>query len=150
MDGIFNVGTDAGAWFWVVKSLIVTALGVWFVFGLVFEVRTCYSKDNEVLEQEFDFKKIAFRAVIFMLAGFFCFVAFGKGSPPPVAGYEYEEGIMEMTDKAPDQKPIEEIRKEAEEIKDEHLKKVEKEGFADEAKEADDYIKKALEKSGDK
>ena len=148
MNGILNLGGDVSAWVWLIKCLIVVGVAIWFIAGIVKDLIKINKEKEDTGKTMPNWKRHLFRATIFIFAAFLLFVAFGSSEDRGVADFEKETGSLEVVNQAPDEKPIEQIRKEAQENKDEYLKKVEKESFADETKEADNYIKKALEKSG--
>jgi hypothetical protein len=73
----------------------------------------------------------------------YMFVAFPAGEPVEVTPAT-EEGMYQQTMKAPDEKPPEVLKVEAEEKKPDALKRQD-EGFEKDQAEADAYLKKAME-----
>lgn len=136
---ITNFGTGLPAWIDFAVLGLAILLGVWAVLAIIELVR---DQDNWKLR----LKPVIFRTLVLIIYCLAFFSAFGPGTPAPVL--DSDIGIMELVDKAPPQKPIEQINKEAYEKKDEFLKKQDQ-GFEEEQAEADAYLENLRKKHQD-
>jgi hypothetical protein len=133
MDWLSNFGAGAPAWVEFAISAVAVLLGIWMLLALVALFR---DPNNWKLR----WKPIVFRSVILAVFCWAFFVAFGPGAPAPPMNSDI--GIMEVVDKAPPEKSLEQIEKDSYEKKSEFLKKQDQ-GFKEEQEEADAYLDKA-------
>ena len=143
---IWNFGWNPATWIGFGAALVTLVFAVLFIRSLY---RLFGIKPYEV-DQRGGTRKRAIRNAI--IAGFslivciiFFYFGFGPGQPVKVAPVG-EEGMMKMVEEMPEEKPLEEIRKEAYEKKPEELKAQDR-GFEKEAEEADAYLDKAIKKA---
>ena len=132
IEWLLNFGTGLPAWTDFVLIGATIMLGVWIVLGVVALVKNLDDWKPKCIS-------LALKLLIFAAFCWAFYTAFGPGTAPDVL--DSDTGVMEMVDKAPDQKPTEQIEKEAYEKKDIFLKKQDQ-GFEEEQAEADAYLEK--------
>lgn len=136
-----NLAQDWMAWIWVVKASVIVALIVWLFYdalALAKESEMTYKQRHKIVWH------IALKLGGIILVVVALFMFYGPGSAPETPAAE-DDGHHKMV-MAREVPPESEIRGEAKEKKEEYLKKIEQ-GPEEARKEADDYIKKALERS---
>jgi len=137
MDQILNTGTNLNIWFNVIKFSILVILAI-IIFFQGMKVYKAYKNEGNYKKQII---WLIFPVMSFILVFIFLFVAFGSGRKLPTLE---EVAPIETIKNLPDELTKEEIIKKAMEAKPDVLKRQDS-GFAKEAQEADEYIKKALE-----
>ncbi len=140
-----NIGTGAPLWLELGKATVVLLFAVLAAgYGYQsYKAFTAGEPDKEVGKQKL--YMTAFLVILLILAIAFFYFAFGPGKkiqPAPAK----EQGIHNVVDGYPDEKSPGEIKKDAEAKKPDVLKRQD-EGFQKDAKEADAYVKKALEEA---
>ena len=131
-EWLLNFGTGLPAWTEFVLIGATVMLGVWVILAVVALARDLGNWKPRCIS-------LALKLLIFAAFCWAFYAAFGPGTAPDVL--DSDTGVMEMVDKAPDQKPTEQIEKEAYEKKDIFLKKQDQ-GFEEEQAEADAYLEK--------
>jgi len=116
-----NVGTDLGFYVWIAMSM-PTLIAMTAFFFMINIMRDAHKRGNKKL-----FNKAKWGAVVTFIVVIFVtwatFGAFGHGLEANITPTE-DDGVNVINDSAPEEKPREEIEKEAEESKSELLKQV--------------------------
>lgn len=140
-----NIGTGTPLWLELLKFTVVL-LFAFMAAG--YGYRSYKAFTGKEPDREAGKKKLyltAFMVILLITAITFFYFAFGSGKKvqlPPTK----DQGIHKVVEGYPDEKSPAEIRKDAETKKPDVLKRQD-EGFQKDAKEADDYVKKALEEA---
>ena len=136
VEWLLNFGAGAPAWVEFAIAGIAVLLGVWALLALVALIK---DPDNWKLR----WKPFVFRIILLIIFCWAFFAAFGPGTPAPPMNSDI--GVMEVVDKAPDQKSPEQIEKESYEKKDKFLKRQDQ-SFEEGQAEADAYLDKVRKK----
>jgi len=139
-----NLAQDWVAWVWVVKAAVIVALLIWIFYDAMEYART---KETMAKQKHRIIWRIGVKFACVLLIVLALFVFFGPGTLDTTRAIE-DDGHHQMV--IAREVPSEsEIREEAKAKKDPYLKAVD-EGPEKDRKAADDYIKKALERSKNK
>lgn len=136
-----NIASDVYAWMWVVKLVIVLALLGWAIPDIIYLVKGKSPAKPKV-------RNICLKGIACLVALLALFVFFGPGKHvdnPDIS----EDGHRKIVEARPEPPTESAIQEEAKAKKDPYLKKVDASPEAAQ-KEADDYLKKALERSKNK
>jgi len=139
MVRLLNFGMGIPAWINLLVILVAVALAVWIGYAI-------YALILDPNNWKLRVKPIVFRVLILAVFLWATLTAFGPGTPAPPMPSDI--GAMKLIEKAPDEKSLSEIQKEAAEKRDEFLKAQDR-GFQKEKEEADKYIDEALKKYAD-
>jgi hypothetical protein len=138
-----NVGKAIPQWWELGKFAIVFLIALLaFIFGYRYYKTTKASSPEETLGKGYLFLSLLM-VVLLIVAIVFFYFSFGPGEKIPLSPGS-EEGINRMVDEYPAEKDLSTIKKEAQEKRPDVLKRQDQ-GFEKDAKEADDFLKKALE-----
>ncbi|MCK5604852.1 hypothetical protein KAR91_23380 [Candidatus Pacearchaeota archaeon] len=135
---IFNWGMEGYAWIMVLVFMILALLA----YGMVWNMLKVAKAKTRKRRRKYIMQSMTF-CVVGAIIVIFVFFSYGSGRRIQVAPAE-NEGMRQMVEQMPDEKGKEVIEKEAYDSRPESLKKQDR-GFEQEAKEAEEYIKKALE-----
>ena len=137
-----NIATDVYAWMWLVKLIIVLAFLVWMIPDVKHLV---FAEAKDALKSSRKVRNILLKGSVCLLALLALFMFFGPGeTAPDVAAAD--DGHRKAVEARPAPLSESAIKEEAEAKKDPYLKAVDASPEAD-RKAADEYLKKALERS---
>jgi hypothetical protein len=138
-----NVGIGTSLWWELLKFGVVASIALMMSVFAYRSYKAFKSGDDEKKSAGANLAAAVIMAILLVAAIAYFYFAFGPGKKIETLPAE-EQGTHRLVDTYPDEKPVQDIKKEARDKKPEELKRQE-EGFEKDAKEADDFVKKALE-----
>lgn len=136
-----NVGTDLNLYLWILITLPIVVVGGTFIYLLVDLIIKDYHSKEKVN------RRIGILLILFALFAFMTWIRFGAYGPgeESMLTPAHKDGANVLNDSAPDEKPKEEIKKEAEDSKSEVLKQVQDHAWGKgEEEDFQKYLKEAL------
>lgn len=147
-----NIGSDIHSWILVGKFVVLGLITLWiYVSGRKLYQAMSIQPDGDSGEKlkmsqiRRHIWGISLKLILLILATLALFVFFGKGTLTETTPAS-EEGRYKQLMEAPDMPTDEEIKLDADFLKPEVLKKQDQ-GFKAEAKEADDFVKRAIKEA---
>jgi hypothetical protein len=138
-NNLTNIGTDLSVW----VQLTVTVILIGLIFLGYYWAYLPYKKLKEKGVKQTLIRGIVVSGVLFALL-WIIFGAYGAGSPPQITPPEYD-GFAQQVQKMPDEPTSQEIKEAGRDKLPSELRKVEEK--AEEGKNEDEYIRKAIERS---
>ena len=148
-QSFFNFGLNLATWV-AFGIALVTIIFAYFFIKAVINLFRVYKADisEEVVQvvRKTAIRNAVITAFFLVICIIFFYFGFGSGRPTYIPSVQ-EDGMRSLINKMPEEKSQEEIREEAYQKKPKELKRQDDAEFEKEKKEADEYIRKALEKA---